>query len=72
MLAYRLIDSNDYPRLLSLMTAANAAKIQHKSLILLSGGPGRTRTSNQAVWPAPGSVDTRLSESRLHFELHGT
>src|SRR5271168_5499426 len=23
------------------------------------------------VWPAPGSVDTRLSESRLHFELHG-
>ena len=24
------------------------------------------------VWPAPGSVDTRLSESRLHFELHGT
>jgi hypothetical protein len=23
-------------------------------------------------WPAPGSVDTRLSESRLHFELHGT
>ncbi len=25
-----------------------------------------------AEWPAPGSVDTRLSESRLHFELHGT
>jgi transposase-like protein len=24
------------------------------------------------VWPAAGSVDTRLSESRLHFELHGT
>ncbi len=23
-------------------------------------------------WPAPGSVDTRLSESRLQFELHGT
>ena len=23
-------------------------------------------------WPAPGSVDTRLSESRLHLELHGT
>jgi hypothetical protein len=23
-------------------------------------------------WPAAGSVDTRLSESRLHFELHGT
>jgi hypothetical protein len=21
-------------------------------------------------WPAPGSVDTRLSESRLHLELH--
>jgi hypothetical protein len=26
----------------------------------------------RAIWPAPGSVDTRLSESRLHFELHGT
>ena len=26
----------------------------------------------QVIWPAPGSVDTRLSESRLHFELHGT
>jgi hypothetical protein len=24
------------------------------------------------VWPAPGLVDTRLSESRLHLELHGT
>jgi hypothetical protein len=23
-------------------------------------------------WPAPGSVDTCLSESRLHLELHGT
>jgi hypothetical protein len=23
-------------------------------------------------WPAPGSVDTRLSESRLHLELHWT
>jgi peptidoglycan/LPS O-acetylase OafA/YrhL len=25
-----------------------------------------------SVWPAPGSVDTRLSESRLHLELYGT
>jgi hypothetical protein len=24
------------------------------------------------AWPAPGSVDTCLSESRLHLELHGT
>ena len=24
------------------------------------------------VWPAPGSVDTRLSESRLNLELYGT
>jgi hypothetical protein len=24
------------------------------------------------LWPAAGSVDTRLSESALHFELHGT
>ncbi len=23
------------------------------------------------LWPAPGLVDTRLSESRLHFELYG-
>jgi HEXXH motif-containing protein len=25
-----------------------------------------------AAWPAAGLVDTRLSESRLHLELHGT
>ena len=25
----------------------------------------------RSVWPAPGLVDTRLSESRLHFELYG-
>jgi hypothetical protein len=25
-----------------------------------------------AVWPAPGSIDTRLSESHPHLELHGT
>ena len=25
-----------------------------------------------AHWPAPGSIDTRLSESHLHLELHGT
>jgi len=32
-----------------------------------------TSYSNDNVnWPAPGSVDTRLSESRLQFELHGT
>ncbi len=29
-------------------------------------------TPHHAPWPAPGSVDTRLSESRLHLELHGT
>ena len=28
--------------------------------------------SKQGYWPAPGLVDTRLSESRLHLELHGT
>jgi hypothetical protein len=27
---------------------------------------------NSRDWPVPGSVDTRLSESRLHLELHGT
>jgi hypothetical protein len=26
----------------------------------------------QASWPAPGSIDTRLSESHPHLELHGT
>jgi transposase-like protein len=26
----------------------------------------------KGVWPVPGSVDTRLSESRLYLELHGT
>ncbi len=34
---------------LSLMTVANVAKISSKSLISFDGGPGRTRTSNQAV-----------------------
>jgi hypothetical protein len=29
-------------------------------------------TSEIEQWPAAGSVDTRLSESRLHLELHGT
>jgi uncharacterized protein with ParB-like and HNH nuclease domain len=29
-------------------------------------------TMDSIEWPAPGSVDTRLSESRLHLELHGT
>jgi hypothetical protein len=28
--------------------------------------------SDERWWPAPGSVDTCLSESRLHLELHGT
>ena len=31
-----------------------------------------TRFKDYDYWPAPGLVDTRLSESRLHFELHGT
>jgi hypothetical protein len=34
---------------LSPITAANVANDQDKPLILLYGGPGRTRTSNQAV-----------------------
>jgi predicted GTPase len=32
----------------------------------------QTDTPLLTEWPAPGSVDTRLSESRLHLELHGT
>jgi hypothetical protein len=31
-----------------------------------------SRRGGMSYWPAAGSVDTRLSESRLHFELHGT
>ena len=34
------------------MAVATAAKIASKSLILLNGGPGRTRTSSQAVMSA--------------------
>jgi len=30
------------------------------------------KSEEATKWPAPGSVDTRLSESRLQFELHGT
>jgi hypothetical protein len=40
------------PSKLSLMAAANVAKSSSKSLILFVGGPGRTRTSNQAVMSA--------------------
>jgi hypothetical protein len=32
--------------------------------------PGRSVKGTD--WPAPGLVDTCLSESRLHLELHGT
>jgi hypothetical protein len=29
-------------------------------------------TVRNEMWPAPGSIDTRLSESHPHLELHGT
>ena len=32
---------------------------------------GDVSDANSVRWPAPGLVDTRLSESRLHFELYG-
>jgi hypothetical protein len=51
----------------------------HESDIVghVEGGTGSfgvniPRSFAYADWPAPGSVDTRLSESRLHLELHGT
>ena len=34
--------------------------------------PSRAPKLLDSIWPAAGSVDTRLSESCLHFELHGT
>jgi hypothetical protein len=38
-----------------------------------SGGTDRgEKLKDQGVWPAPGSIDTRLSESHPHLELHGT
>jgi hypothetical protein len=36
------------------------------------GRPAHLFASKSTKWPAAGSVDTRLNESRLHFELHGT
>jgi hypothetical protein len=35
-------------------------------------GTGLFTATIQQMWPAAGSVDTRLSESCLHLELHGT
>jgi adenine-specific DNA-methyltransferase len=32
----------------------------------------RQKEIDEAIWPAPGLVDTRLSETRPHLELHGT
>ena len=32
----------------------------------------RKRAPSSRDWPAPGLVDTRLSETRPHLELHGT
>jgi hypothetical protein len=42
------------------------------ALLDLFGLPPTQPDAVSAQWPAPGSVDTRLSESRLHLELHGT
>ena len=39
---------------------------------LHSPRPQKLLRNDRRAWPAPGLVDTRLSESRLHFELHGT
>jgi hypothetical protein len=50
----------------------NDGEIRHKRSDTLVGTLRETYGSDFAKWPAPGLVDTRLSESRLHFELHGT
>jgi len=39
------------------MTVATVANIHAKCLILLGGGPGRTRISNQAVMSAVTSLE---------------
>ncbi len=43
-----------------------------KTLINKPRSTGYRRLWEMGHWPAPGSVDTRLSESRLHLELYGT
>ena len=37
-----------------------------------AAGLSQTYAMTFAEWPAPGSVDTRLSLSGLHFEFHGS
>jgi len=46
---------------MSPMTVATAANISAKALILLDGGPGRTRTSNQAVMSAVPSPENPIN-----------
>ena len=51
--------------------------LPRRNLSRMQAVPGR-QLRNRLValdrfqWPAPGFIDTRLSESRLHLELHGT
>jgi hypothetical protein len=58
-------------RIHGLTCATNPALSVDLQEILAALGP-KAANATWTVWPAPGSVDTRLSESRLHFELHGT
>ena len=41
-------------------------------LVAIRSVDGKRTPKMMRWWPAPGLVDTHLSESRLHLELHGT
>jgi|HubBroStandDraft_4_1064222.scaffolds.fasta_scaffold1318007_2 hypothetical protein len=54
------------------VTLGVGADVQVKVSADTNGKMDITLMKDGRDWPAAGSVDTRLSESRLHLELHGT
>ena len=55
-----------------ILTNLSWVRDPYQNEVRLRPNPGLFRETIFSFWPAPGLDDTRLSESRLHFELHGT
>jgi hypothetical protein len=74
----RTIETHGTPKIRKLLQSFDdsvAVLEEAQEIIIESRGDREARNrlyERLATWPAPGSVDTCLSESRLHFELHGT
>jgi putative ATP-dependent endonuclease of OLD family len=61
---YKALDTLPFQSILTTHSTHITANAKLSSYIVLTPGGD--------PWPAPGSVDTRLSGSRLHLELHRT